>query len=234
VVRTAKRGERKRLSATAIGDEIDRRIRSLPSKEAASIRAVRRDYSRRLQNESAEAIVAIANKLLDRRRWVTYELIYSHPQAIASLDTERVERLGRGIDSRDAVDPFALYISGPAWRRGSIPDEAIRRWARSEDRFWRRAALVSTVPLNLRAAGGTGDTARTLDICRILARDRDELVVKAMSWALRELALWDANAVRRFLEENDVAARVRREVLNKLDSGLKNPRKRSAIASPES
>ncbi len=83
------------------------------------------------------------------------------------------------------------------------------------------AALVSTVPLNLRAAGGTGDTARTLAVCGRLAADRDDMVVKALSWALRELIVWDPDAVRSFVAIHDLAPRVRREVTTKLETGRK-------------
>jgi hypothetical protein len=50
--------------------------------------------------------------------------------------------------------------------------------------------------------------------------------VKALSWALRELAMREAAAVKAFLAEHGerVAARVRREVSNKLRTGLKSPR----------
>ena len=75
-------------------------------------------------------------------------------------------------------------------------------------------------------AGGTGDAHRTLAICALLAGDRDDMVVKALSWALRELGARDPAAVREFLtaHESELAARVLREVRNKLDRGLKNPR----------
>jgi 3-methyladenine DNA glycosylase AlkD len=55
------------------------------------------------------------------------------------------------------------------------------------------------------------------------------MVVKAMSWALRELAVLDPEAVRTYLQdhEDELAARVRREVRNKLDTGLKNPRRKA-------
>jgi 3-methyladenine DNA glycosylase AlkD len=121
------------------------------------------------------------------------------------------------------VDAFGRYISGPAWQRRLIPDGAVHRWAGSGDRWWRRAALVSTVPLNLRAAGGKGDADRTLEVCRRLVADRDDMVVKAMSWALRALVVWDRDAVRAFLDEHGdvLAARVRREVSSKLETGLK-------------
>lgn len=35
-----------------------------------------------------------------------------------------------------------------------------RRWARRPDNWWRRAALVATVPLNVKSQGGRGDVSR--------------------------------------------------------------------------
>jgi 3-methyladenine DNA glycosylase AlkD len=70
---------------------------------------------------------------------------------------------------------------------------------------------------------------RTLAICRWLASDQDQMVAQALSWALRELVVHDTLAVRNFLDEFEpvLAAQVKREVRNKLTSGLKNPRSRS-------
>jgi 3-methyladenine DNA glycosylase AlkD len=104
----------------------------------------------------------------------------------------------------------------------------IRKWAHSEDRWWRRAALVSTVALNMRSRGGGGDVPRTLEVCRLLVADHDDMVVKALSWALRELVVHDPDAVDEFLSqyEDALAARVKREVRNKLTTGLKNPRRK--------
>ncbi len=136
-----------------------------------------------------------------------------------------LKQLGRGMSSWGDADMFAIYVAGPVWRERHVPDSLIRNWARSEDRWWRRAALVSTVPLNSEARGGTGDTRRTLEICLLLQRDRDPMVVKAMSWALRELAKRHPKAVRGFLaaRKHELAARVLREVNNKLKTGKKNP-----------
>jgi len=207
---------------------IELEIQALPDQSVDSVRRVRRAWSARLRGRPDHEVLALAEALLPRHRWVGYELVYHHAAALAALDLERVERLGRGMDSWVATDTFGRYISGPAWQRRQIPDEAIHRWAASEDRWWRRAALVSTVPLNLRAAGGTGDTPRTLAVCTLLAADRDDMVVKAVSWALRQLIVHDPEAVRAFLADHDVAARVRREVTNKLETGLKQPRARPA------
>jgi 3-methyladenine DNA glycosylase AlkD len=58
--------------------------------------------------------------------------------------------------------------------------------------------------------------------------DRDDMVVKAMSWALRELAKREPEIAARFVRthEDRLASRVRREVRNKLATGLKNPSRR--------
>ena len=108
-----------------------------------------------------------------------------------------------------------------------MPTSLIHSWARSADRWWRRAALVSTVPLNSKARGGSGDTYRTLQVCRLLESDTDPMVAKALSWALRELSKRDPRAVRDYLSNRKevLPALVRREVGNKLKTGVKNPRK---------
>ena len=217
------------LDPAAVADEIDREIRALPAQGVRPVRAVRRAWSRRLRPASAEAVVAVAMALVDRQRWVAYELLSSHPGALDRLGVGEVERLGEGMADWGSVDAFGCLVSGPAWRRGGLPDAAVRRWAASPDRWWRRAALVSTVPLNLRSRGGTGDTGRTLEVCRRLAADGDDMVVKALSWALRELVIWDPEAVRRFLDTHQevLAARVRREVRHKLETGRKHPVRRA-------
>jgi len=211
----------------ALAEEIERRVRELPQPTVESIRAVRREFSGRVRGLPAEQVLELALALVGRQRWVAYELLYHHPGGLESLDVQHVERLGEGMDSWGAVDAFGGYVSGPAWRKGRLADEDVRRWAASRDRWWRRAALVSTVPLNLRSRGGTGDTRRTLDICERLAADRDDMVVKALSWALRALVIWDPEAVRGFLEAHDdrLASRVRREVRAKLETGRKDPRR---------
>ena len=72
---------------------------------------------------------------------------------------------------------------------------------------------MATVPLNTRSRGGTGDVRRTLGVCEVLLQDRDDLVAKAMSWALRELIVHDQAAVEAFLDahQDQLAARVKRE-----------------------
>ncbi len=182
---------------------------------------------------AAPAIVlAVADALVRRGGWpdrlIAYELVAGHREAFAALTPTRLIRWARGLADWGTVDLFGCTLGGQAWRAGLLTDATIDGWARSPDRWRRRLALVCTVPLNSKARGGTGDAARTLRVCEALAADRDDMVVKALSWALRELGKRDPAAVLGFLARcgDRLAARVRREVTTKLTTGVKTRRLR--------
>ncbi|MCH8815237.1 MAG: DNA alkylation repair protein [Chloroflexi bacterium] len=221
-----------RLDIDSLAVEIAGRVHALPRQNVPSVRAVRREYSKRIKGAERREVVELAKELYRQRqvhRFFGDELIAYHEGTLKTLSPRAIESLGKGMDSWDQVDCFGGYLSGPAWREGLIGDETIHKWAESPDRWWRRAALVSTVALNTKTRGGTGDAKRTLAVCERLIDDRDDMVVKAMSWALRTLSACDRRAVRTFVDEHrsDLAARVVREVENKLRTGLKNPKKKA-------
>ncbi len=195
------------------------------------VRIVVRDVNKRLKAAPPKEVLALCQRLVDDRifegRLAAYELLWRHKATFAILAAMAIELLGKGNDNWATVDAFSTQVSGPAWRTGQVTDAAVDRWADSDDRWWRRTAVVSTVPLNLKSRGGTGDTPRTLHVCGLVVADHDDMVVKGLSWALRELAKSDPEAVEGFLDahEADLAARVRREVRNKLDTGLKTPKR---------
>lgn len=215
------------MNAAEVAARIDAEIRALDVRNTPNVRKIRRRYSRLCSEADATFILDLADELMENHshRWVAYEVLRNHKAAFDSLGEAELERFGRGMDSWYAVDSFARTLSGPAWLQGQVSDEVIHRWAHSEDRWWRRAALVSTVALNVRSRGGSGDVPRTLAVCRLLVDDHDDMVVKALSWALRQLVVHDRDAVWAFLREYEdvLAARVQREVRNKLTTGLKNP-----------
>lgn len=212
---------------TAVAERISKEIQSLSLKNTPEIRKIRRKYTKILRKAPPEYIKELALLLIKKYgyRSTPYELIRYHKPTFQKLDEKDIEQLGEGIDSWWSVDSFARTLSGPAWLNGNIYDEVIIRWAKSDDLWWRRAALVSTVAFNVRSHGGYGDTERTLSVCRLLVGDHEDMVVKALSWALRELVVHDPTSVRSFLEKYDskIAARVKREVKNKLETSLKNP-----------
>ncbi len=214
--------------------EMAAEIAALPTHNTSSERGVVCRCARQVSQAEPGFVLALAQELLETHacRWQAYELIAGHPGAFHSLGPAELERLGQGIDSWWSVDTFARILAGPAWCLGQVPDELILAWAVSPDRWWRRAALVSTVAWNVRSLGGKGDTPRTLAVCRLLAAEPDDMLAKALSWALRMLACFDPAAVQAFLEEYDavLAARVKRELRHKLATGLKNPRRKAKMS----
>lgn len=218
-----------RKPESSIFGEVLRQIEDAISSGAntAGIRIVRKSISRRIADWDRDSVLRLAHhsiRLSSTGRFVAYELVESHAPVMSAITIAEVESLGAGMSSWAEVDTFSIYVAGPAWRASRISDSEIQRWAKSEDRWWRRAALVATVPLNSIARGGTGDGRRTLAICRMLLRDRDDMVVKALSWALRALGTRERAQVEQFLSDyrDNLAARVIREVNNKLTTGLKS------------
>jgi len=188
-------------SAEEFATQIHEQLQALPVRNAPSVNAVRRPFSLSLRKEDGRLVLELARTLRFRYgyRAVPYELILAHQGAFGLLGEQELEELGRGMDSWSSVDSFARTLSGPAWRDGLISDELILKWARSQNKWWRRAALVSTVALNVRSHGGTGDVPRTLKICSLLVDDHEDMVEKALSWALRALVVHDPRAVDDFI-----------------------------------
>ena len=234
------------MDVEATADEVVARLRAFTNRErhaatenyfpsaqeilgvyAADMRSVVRDIKKRTKHEDAKTVYRLALAIIGRNtlegRQAGYEIFDSHKPAMAALNLKQLEALGKGIDNWASVDGFACGLSGIAWQKGQIKDADVKRWARSKDPWWRRAAVVSTVPLNLKSRGGSGDTKRTMMICEMAVGDEHVMVHKALSWALRQLVEHDAKAVRAFLKKHDaeLPALVKREVNRKLTTGKK-------------
>ena len=214
-------------SAADIAKAVRADLRRLPASSIDAIRGVRRKYSAALVDASPSKVVDLVDRLLTggsvAERLVGTELLIARRDIIGRVKSGDVEKWATGLDDWGSIDMYGVTVAGVAWREGSVTDRHVMRWASSPDRWRRRLALVATVPLNSRARGGQGDTARTLRVCAALVDDRDDMVVKALSWALRELSKRDPQSVARFLREHEshLASRVRREVRTKLETGRK-------------
>jgi 3-methyladenine DNA glycosylase AlkD len=141
-----------------------------------------------------------------------------------ALSYEDLTGLWRNLDNWASVDHFTVGIYGVLWGKGVVKDHHIDKLLHS-DNFWdRRVAVVSTVALNLKSRGGTGDTPRTLSVCERVVDERKPMIWKALSWALRELSKRDPESVEDFLENygSRMSLQVLREVRHKLDYGTKN------------
>jgi 3-methyladenine DNA glycosylase AlkD len=211
--------------------QLDAWLAQTVKRDTPALRRVRQSLSRTLARADPSLVLAVADALVSRGGWAdrlfAYEVVAKHRPASAALDETTLIRWSHGLTDWGTVDLFGCTLGGQAWREGILSDAVVEAWSRSMDRWRRRLALVCTVPLNSKARGGSGDATRTLRICEAVANDRDDMVVKALSWSLRELSKRDAMAVQRFLSEHDdrLAPRVMREVTNKLATGKKTPRR---------
>jgi hypothetical protein len=217
------------VDVAALVDETLATVKALPQKSAVPMRAVRTALSRKLKAAAPAEVVDAATRLkaagLD---WFGWELIYAHKPTLKSIDIAVVEAMGQGMDSWYDTDGWGMVLAGPAWVNGRIADADVKRWAKSPDLWWRRAALVATTGLNNKSRGGRGDPGRTLAIVAMMIDEREDMIVKAVSWALRMLVPWHPEAVADFVADHEdrLAARVKREVRNKLRTGVKNPKGR--------
>lgn len=213
-----------------VAKAIEAEIRARPGANTPVLRDLRKAWTAKLKATPAAEVIEIALALAAARpqqtKWIAYELLRYHRGAYDAVSQPQLEAFASELASWYAVDAFGTILLGPLWSKGRVGDSLIDSWAASPNRWLRRSALVATVGLNARGHGPQGDAARTLKICRALAGDRDDMVEKALSWALRFLSQRDRPAVVAFMEEmgGTLPARVRREVRTKLTTGKKNVR----------
>jgi 3-methyladenine DNA glycosylase AlkD len=192
-----------------------------------SMKEVHREYTpvfRAMEPDAQwETAFELINTGIFEAQQLAYMLVHSSSKAMKSMDVSRLEMLGTSHENWVSVDTYSVWFSGYAWRQGIISDEDVLAWTRDPDFWVRRKALVSTITLNQRSHGGKGDTPRTLMVCAALLHDRHPLIVKAISWALRELSKVDAKSTRSFIEANKgiLPKRVWNEVDTKLNTGRK-------------
>jgi 3-methyladenine DNA glycosylase AlkD len=218
-----------KFNAPGLAKEIVQDLDALSAGDTESVRRLRRGYSLRLKRAPAAGVVEVAKIVAARAdfrsRFVAYELLKEHKKAFSTVTTPLILELGRGLDSWGMVDCFASYISGPCWQEGRLTTEVVRGWSQSTDRWWRRAALVSTIALS--RLGQSDQVPAIIEICTLAVPDRDPLVVKALSWALREFSKSRAKEAQAFLAQHSsgLASLVTREVRCKIATGLKAPRR---------
>lgn len=192
------------------------------------IRAVIREYRKRYAQWAERDWIILCKTLVAEgvfeAQVFAFERIGRDKKLLGALEYADLKDLGRNLDNWASVDHYSVGIFGVLWGRGIVKDHHIDRLLQSGNHWERRVAVVSTVALNLKSRGGTGDTFRTLSVCERVVDDHQEMIQKALSWALRELSKRDREAVADFMERygSRLAKRVVREVNHKLDFGTKN------------
>lgn len=157
-------------------------------------------------------------------RLVGLEILRWFPGAVERLPERRLFGWSGEIDSWPTCDLLGTAIVG-RWILAGPPERRQFLYRLVEaDGIWRpRLAIVSTVPL-IRSGKVPADYSLSL-LDRVLGR-REALIVKAVSWSLRDMAKHDRRQAQRYLRDRDdlLPALVRREVGNVLRTGRKSGR----------
>lgn len=193
-----------------------------------NLKIVLTELKQQAKKWSPEQKLVLTKKLIDTDifecQQLAYEFLGNDKKGMKTLTEKDIDDLGKNLDNWLSVDYYAALFVGYAWRTGTIDIEKIKSFLNSTDFWKRRIALIGTVALNQKARGGEGDPIQTLMICKLAVDDHQTMMVKAMSWALRELAKRDSPSVAKFIDkyESRLHKKVVREVRNKLDTGKKN------------
>lgn len=134
----------------------------------ASVGAVRgaiRDIGNKYPKLTHDDVTALASELwrepVFERRLAAVVLLQSRAAMLRNSDLTRIEGFVRTAGLRALVDPLATDVTGPLLERlapgaRGHADVAVDRWGEDPDRWLRRAAILSSVPM-VRASGAEGD-----------------------------------------------------------------------------
>jgi len=192
------------------------------------LREIARAWQRVHKQVAREDVMALVEMLWDggsrEERMLVIYLLGRYKRWIPGLSWAHFERWRRGLDNWEVSDGLAQWVLSP-WLLAD-PDGRLghlRDLIAADDVWNRRLALVATVPIN---RGHTGFTIPdlTLQLVDRVKEEKDPMITKAVSWALREMIKTHRDRVAAYLEDNrDVlATHAVREVSNKLRTGLKS------------
>lgn len=191
-------------------------------------RRLARSWHRSNREADPDLVLSLVERLWSAEsrdeRTLGLEILYLHPEIGGALGRDRFDRWRLDIDNWGVCDFLGTRILGP-WAE-TDPES---RLSYLEDLigdphlYSRRLGIVASVHLNRHGSAYGAWTLGQLD--RVLD-ERDPMITKAVSWALRQMTKDQASDVAAYLESRGerIAALPRREVRNKLMTGRKSGR----------
>lgn len=153
----------------------------LPAIRAALNAATRRTVLAR------PALLRLAEELwiggVHERRVAAVELLARHAALLEPADLGLLEQLLRDCRTWALVDPLATRVAGPLVAREPALGTVLDRWARDDDFWIRRSALLALlVPLRQ----GAGEFERFARYADAMLAEREFFIRKAIGWVLRD------------------------------------------------
>jgi 3-methyladenine DNA glycosylase AlkD len=146
----------------------------------AVVRETKRDLTR-------DELTAIARTLWTERvfdtQWAAAELLVQRVDLLGPDDVPLIEQWLREAKTWALVDMLAPAVMGPLVVEHAALGKTLDRWAKDDDFWVRRAAMLSLlVPLRK----GGGDFARFTRYADAMLDEKEFFIRKAIGWILRE------------------------------------------------
>jgi len=191
-------------------------------------RRLARDWKRTHRDVDPVLVLSLVEGLWNAEsrdeRALGLEILRMHPDIVRDLEPARFDRWRLDIDNWGICDFLGGGILGP-WVEAEPEDRLkyLEKLVGDPHLFSRRLGLVASVYLN---TGGTGYGEWTLSQVDRLIDEREPMITKAISWALRQMIRHHAPVVEAYVNSRSdrLAALPRREVRNKLRTGRKSGR----------
>ncbi|MGA2036869.1 MAG: DNA alkylation repair protein [Acidimicrobiales bacterium] len=165
-----------------------------------AVRAVAKKVASKYPALNHEELIELVNALwatpVHERRMITVELLDLHGDLLEPSDTAVLERLLRDSRTWALVDGLAASVMGQLVDRHQGMGPVLDRWARDDDFWIRRAALLALlVPLRR----GKGDFERFSKYADLMLDEGEFFIRKAIGWVLRDTAKKRPDLVYRWL-----------------------------------
>lgn len=153
-----------------------------------AIRRTAKEFLSQREDLTREELVDLVERLwgepVHERRMVAVELLDLRQPLLRADDIGLIERLIRESGTWALVDGLAASVAGPLVERFPELGRVLDRWARDDDFWLRRSAILALGPLR----AGDGDFARFGRYADEMLDEREFFVRKAIGWVLRETA----------------------------------------------
>jgi 3-methyladenine DNA glycosylase AlkD len=142
---------------------------------------------RHYQGLDRQCLVALVDILwktpVFERRMMAVLLLEAFEPLLQPIDIALLERLIRQSKTWAFVDELAIVITGPLVERAPELRRVLDRWARDEDFWVRRSAMLALLrPLRR----GRGDFQRFAGYADRMLEEREFFIRKSIGWVLRE------------------------------------------------
>lgn len=152
-----------------------------------AIRKVARAYRKANPDLPRKALLALCDDLWSRGIhegcMLVVELLDAYQPTLAAADLAVIERCLRDARTWAIVDSLAASVAGPLVERFPRLGRTLDRWAKDEDFWIRRSALLA---LLVALREGRGDLARFGALAEPMLGEKEFFIRKAIGWVLRD------------------------------------------------